>query len=98
MHAFPLRAHSHFLKCAISRFARAGKISGTKNFALHDRQFGWADEINIILDDFAFAVVLKINVHAESDHAAPKTRSDVLSFAKAGDAGSSGKVCVCRSA
>ena len=41
--------------------------------------------MNIILDDFAFEVVLKTNVHAESDHAAAQTRSDVLSFAQAGD-------------
>src|SRR5207247_9922224 len=87
-------AHFHFPKCAISLSALAGQILVRKNFDSRGRPFGWADEPNIVLDDFAFAVVLKINVHAESDHAAAQTRSDVLSFAQAGDAGSSGKTCV----
>jgi 2-polyprenyl-3-methyl-5-hydroxy-6-metoxy-1,4-benzoquinol methylase len=57
------------------------------------RQAIWLDgRPNTALDDFAFEAVLRTNVQAESSHAAPETRSDILPLAKAGDAGPTGKV------
>ena len=65
-----------------------------KNFGLHARRFGWVDDPNTALDDFAFEAVLRINVLAESYYAAPETRPDVLPIGTASHAGASGKVCV----
>jgi hypothetical protein len=40
---------------------RAGKISSTKNFASPGRRFGWEDDPNAALHDFAFEAVLEIS-------------------------------------
>ncbi len=65
-----------------------------KNFGLHARRFGWVDDPNTALDDFAFEAVLRINVPAESYYAAAETGPNLLSVATAGDAGASRKACV----